>query len=357
MNTIISRRIGTAIASVFISGLSFCFQNVVISGTLPSHNYHIIKKIPLGGEGGWDYLTLDSAARRLYITRSTRVTVLNVDTGLLVGQIRHTAGVHGVAIAPELSRGFISNGKAATATVFDLKTLQVIGEVKTGSDPDAIVYDSVSQKVFTFNGNSNSATVFDAKTTKVLGTIALGGKPEFAAADDLGQIFVNLEDKNEVVAINTSNLKVKGHWALKPCSEPTGIAIDRQHRRLFIGCGNQLMSVVDANTGSIKATLPIGKRTDAIAYDPVTRLAFSSNGEGSLTVVHEDSADKFSIVNNVVTQRGARTMALDLKTHKLYLDTAKFQATSTPVSGQVRSRPTIIPGTFVILVLARTAAT
>ncbi|MBN3923747.1 hypothetical protein [Nostoc sp. NMS4] len=351
MNSILSRRIGTGIASVFISGLSFCFHYAVISGTLPTPNYHIIKKIPLGGEGRWDYLTLDSAARRLYITRSTRVTVLNVDTGLVVGEIPHTAGVHGVAIAPELSRGFTSNGKTATATIFDLKTLQVIGEVKTGSNPDAIVYDAVSQKVFTFNGLSNSATVFDAKTTKVLGTIALGGKPEFAAADGLGQIFVNLEDKNEVVAINASNLQVKGHWALKPCSEPTGIAIDRQHQRLFIGCTNQLMSVVDANTGSIKATLPIGKRTDAIAYDPVTRLAFSSNGEGSLTVVHEDSADKFSIVNNVITQPGARTMALDLKTHKLYLDTAKFQAKSTPVAGKERSRPSIIPGTFVILVL------
>ncbi|MHC5932395.1 YncE family protein, partial [Nostoc sp.] len=170
------------------------------------------KKIPLGGEGRWDYLTLDSSARRLYITRSTRVTVLNVDTGLVVGEIPHTAGVHGVAIAPELSRGFISNGKAATATVFDLKTLQVIGEVKTGSNPDAIVYEPISKKVFTFNGLSNTATVFDAKTSKVLGTIALGGKPEFAAVDDLGQIFVNLEDKNEVVAINASNLQVKGHW-------------------------------------------------------------------------------------------------------------------------------------------------
>jgi DNA-binding beta-propeller fold protein YncE len=322
-----------------------------MSGTLPTPNYQIVKKILLGGQGGWDYLTLDSVARRLYITRSTKVIVLNVDTGLVVGEIPDTAGVHGVAIARELGRGFTSNGKAATATIFDLKTLQVIGQVKTGSKPDAIVYDPVSQKVFTFNGLSNSATVFDAKTTKLLGTIALGGKPEFAVADGLGQIFVNLEDRNEVVAINASNLKLRQHWALKPCSEPSGIAIDKQHRRLFIGCRNQVMSVVDANTGIIKATLTIGKGTDAIAYDPVTGLAFSSNGEGSLTVVHEDSPDKFRIVNNVVTQPGARTMALDLKTHKLYLATAKFQATSTPVPGQVRSRPPIIPGTFVILVL------
>ncbi|MEH2247936.1 YncE family protein [Nostoc sp.] len=351
MNTIIYRRIGTAIASVLIFSSGFCLQNAVIRGTLPTQNYQIVKKIPLGGEGGWDYLTLDSAARRLYITRSTRVTVLNVDTGLVVGEIPHTAGVHGVAIAPELSRGFISNGKAATATIFDLKTLQVIGRVKTGSNPDAIVYDPMSQKVFAFNGKSNSATVFDAKTTKVLGTVGLGGKPEFAVADGFGQIYVNLEDKSEVITLNTSSLKVQRHWALKPCSEPTGIAIDRQHRRLFIGCGNQVMSVADANTGSIKATLPIGNGTDAIAYDPATGLAFSSNGEGSLTVVHEDSPDKFSIVNNVVTQRGARTMALDLKTHKLYLDTAKFQATPTSITGQPRSRPSIIPGTFVILVL------
>ena len=351
MNTIINRRIGTAIASVLITGSGLCFDNAVISGTSPTPNYQLVKKIPLGGEGGWDYLTLDSAARRLYITHSTRVIVLNVDTGLVVGEIGDTPGVHGVAIARELNRGFISNGLAATATIFDLKTLKVIGKVKTGSNPDAIVYDSVSQKVFTFNGLSNSATVFDAKTTKVLGTIALGGKPEFAVADGLGRIDVNLEDKSEIVAINASNLKVEKYSPLKPCSEPTGIDIDKEHRRLFIGCRNQIMTVVDANTLSIKATLPIGKRTDAIAYDPVTRLAFSSNGEGSLTVVHEDSADKFSIVNNVVTEPGARTMALDLKTHKLYLATAKFQATSTPVPGQVRSRPSIIPGTFVILVL------
>lgn len=336
---------------MLIFGLSLGFQKVVISGTLPTANYHIVKKIPLGGEGGWDYLTLDSAARRLYITRSTRVTVLDVDTGLLVGEIPNTDGVHGVAIAPELGRGFTSNGKAATVTIFDLKTLQVMGQVKTGSNPDAIVYEPVSQKVFTFNGNSNSTTVFDAKTTKILGTIPLGGKPEFAVADGLGQIYVNLEDKSEVLALNANNLKVQTHWPLKPCSEPTGIAIDRQHRRLFIGCRNQVMSVVDANTGSIKATLPIGSGTDAIAYDPLTGLAFSSNGEGSLTVVHEDSPERFSIVNKVATQQGARTMALDLKTHKLYLVTAKFQPTSTPVPGQTIARPSIISGTFVLLVL------
>ena len=191
MNTIINRKISTAIASVLITGSGLCFDNAVISGTSPTPNYQVVKKIPLGGEGRWDYLTLDSAARRLYITRSTRVTVLNVDTGQVVGEIGDTPGVHGVAIARELNRGFTTNGKAATATIFDLKTLKVIGKVKTGSNPDAIVYDSVSQKVFTFNGLSNSATVFDAKTTKVLGTIALGGKPEFAVADGLGHIYEN----------------------------------------------------------------------------------------------------------------------------------------------------------------------
>lgn len=352
MKAIINCRISTAIVCGLISVFGFCFVILgVISGTLASGNYKIVKKIPLGGEGRWDYLTLDSVARRLYITRSTRVTVLNVDTGLVVGEIPGTAGVHGVAIARELNRGFTSNGKAATASIFDLKTLQVIGQVKTGSDPDAIVYEPLSEKVFTFNGSSNSATVFDAKTSKILGTIALGGKPEFAVADGLGEIFVNLEDKSEVVAINASNLKIMQHWALKSCSEPSSIAIDKQHRRLFIGCRNQVMSVVDANTGSIKATLTIGKGTDAIAYDPVTRLAFSSNGEGGLTVVHEDSAEKFEKVNNVVTQPGARTMALDLKTHKLYLATAKFQARSTTVPGKVLFRPSIIPGSFVILVL------
>ncbi len=348
MKTINLQKIGTYIVAGLIASFSMGFPSKASSDILPTSNYHIVKKIPLGGTGGWDYLTLDSFAHRLYITRSTRVTVLNVDTGVVVGEIPNTAGVHGVAIATELNRGFTSNGKTATATIFDLNTLQVIGQVPTGNNPDAIVYEPASHRVFTFNGRSNSATVFDAKTAKVVGTIALDGKPEFAVADSFGQIYVNIEDKSEVVVLDATNLQVKANWSLKPCLEPTGIAIDRQHQRLFVGCRNKMMNVLDTNTGNIKATLPIGSGTDAIAYDPETQLAFSSNGEGSITVVHEDSPEQFRVVNNVVTQQGARTMALDLKTHKLYLVTAKFQPLSNPIPGQ---RPNIIPGSFVVLVL------
>jgi len=316
---------------------------------LSTQSYHLVKKIALGGEGGWDYLTLDSVARRLYVTRAMKVTVLDVDTSRIVGEIPNTAGVHGVALAPELGRGFTSNGRASTASIFNLKTLRVLGQVKTGLDPDAIVYDPFSQHVFTFNGKSSSVTVFDANSAKVVGTIPLGGNPEFAVADGLGRIYVNLESTSEVLTLDTSSLSVQARSPLAPCSEPTGMAMDRQQQLLFIGCRNRMMAVVDANSGQIKASLSIGGGVDAIAFDPATKLAFSSNGEGTLTVVHEDSKDKFSVVDSVVTQRGARTMALDLKTHNVFLATARFGPTPTPTPGQPFARPSIIPGTFVIL--------
>jgi YVTN family beta-propeller protein len=267
-----------------------------------------------------------------------------------VGKIPNTPGVHGVALAPELGRGFTSNGSASTATIFNLKTLQVLGQVKTGLNPDAIVYDPFSRHVFTFNGKSNSVTVFDANSAKVVGTIPLNGKPEFAIADGLGRIYVNLESTSEVLTLS-NRLSIEARSPLAPCSQPTGMAMDRQHRLLFIGCRNRMMAVVDANSGQIKTTLPIGGGVDAIAFDPTTQLAFSSNGEGTLTVVHEDSKDKFSVVDSVVTQRGARTMALDLKTHNVFLATARFGPTPTPTPGQPFVRPSIIPGTFVILTL------
>jgi len=321
-----------------------------IAKPLPHHQYHLLKKISLGGAGSWDYLTLDSSARRLYITRSTRVTVLNVDTGKVIGEISDTAGVHGVVIAPKLGRGFTSNGRASTVTIFDLKTLHVLGTVQTGDNPDAIAYDPFSEKVFVFNGKSNSATVFSAQKGEILGTIPLGGKPEFAVADELGQIYVNIEDRNELLAIDTHNLKIKARYPLQPCSEPTGISLDKIHHRLFIGCHNKLMTVVDAKSGKIKATLPIGNGVDATAFDPQTKLAFTSNGDGSLTIVHENSPNKFTLVGDVPTQLGARTMALDLKTHKIYLATAKFAPTTVPANVEETPRPKPIPGTFEILV-------
>ena len=315
--------------------------------------YHLIKKLTLGGTERWDYLTLDSAARRLYVTRGTRVVVLNVDTGKVIGQISPTAGVHGVTLAPGLGRGFTSNGATATVTIFDLKTLHVLGQVKTGEDPDAIVYEPVSQRVFAFNGKSNTATVFDAKSAQVLATLPLGGTPEFAVADGAGQVYVNIESTSEVVALAAKTLTVKASFPLAPCVEPAGIAIDPAHRRLFIGCHNQKMAVVDADTGQVKTTLPIGRGVDANAFDPVTGMAFSSNGDGTLTVIHEDSPDRFRVVDTVTTQPGARTMALDLNTHNVYLAAAKFAPSAPPVPGQPPVRPAVLPDTFTLLLFGR----
>lgn len=340
------------IVSVFLLACLVCGYHRV-AGAVPTKSYHLVKKLTLGGEGRWDYLTLDSAARRLYITRTTRVTVLNVDTGSVVGEIPNTTGVHGVAIAPELGLGFTSNGRDATSTIFSLKTLKILGKVKTGLNPDAIVYDPFSRRVFTFNGKSKSATVFDAKTAKVLGNIELGGNPEFAVTDGEGQVYVNLESTNQLLTLDASSLKIKTKSPLTPCSEPTGLSMDVRHRRLFVGCQNSLMAVVDADSGNIKATLPIGKGNDATAFDPSTALAFSSNGEGSLTVVHQDSKDKYSVVDNVATKKGARTMALDIKTHNIFLATADFESAPAPLPGQPYTRPKIVPNTFTILIFGQ----
>jgi len=332
---------------------AFYFLVTVVSAVPPGWGYHLLKKIPLGGEGGWDYLTLDSAARRLYISRATKVLVLDVDRGTLVGEVGDTPGVHGIALAPELNRGFTSNGRASTVTIFDLKTLQALGQVKTGGNPDAIVYDAASHRVFTFNGSSDDSTAIDAASGAVAGTIPLGGRPEFAIADETGQIYANLEDKSQVLTIDSRTLAVKARWALAPCEEPSGMAMDRRHRRLFIGCSNQMMAVMDADSGCILTTLPIGRGVDANAFDPETGLAFSSNGDGTLTVVREESPDKFSVLENVVTQRGARTMALDSKTHNVFLVTAEFGPPPAPTAERPHPRPSIVSGSFVVLVFGK----
>jgi DNA-binding beta-propeller fold protein YncE len=332
-----------AIATFFSAGLTRAAE--------AAGNYHLIKKAVLGGEGFWDYLTLDSAARRLYISRATRVMVLDADNYATVGEIPNTEGVHGIALAPDLGRGFTSNGRANSVTIFDLKTLKVLGQVKTGQNPDAILYDPATHRVFTFNGRSGDSTAIDAGAGTVAGTIALGGRPEFAAADGKGMVYANLEDKSEVVELDSRALSVKAHWPLAPCEEPSGMAMDREHRRLFIGCHNRMMAVVDADSGRVIATPPIGEHVDANAFDPGTGLAFSSNGDGTLTVVHEDSPVKFSVVANVPTQRGARTMALDLTTHKVFLVTAEFGPPPAATPDQPRPRPTMQPGTFALLVV------
>jgi len=286
-------------------------------------DYHIIKKIPIAGEGSWDYLTVDESARRLYVSHGTQVEVLDVDSGAIVGKIPNTPGVHGIAIAAELGRGFVSNGQSSTVTIFDLKTLKTIAEVPTGKKPDAIIYDPATSRVFAFNGGSNSATAIQAADGKVAGTVDLGGGPEFAAADGSGYVYDNLEDESLVLKINARSLKVEQRWPTAPCASPSSMAMDRPNRRLFIGCRSKVMAVMNADTGQVITTLRIGDHVDATAFDPDSRIIFNSNGEGTITVIHQDSPDKYSVVDNVKTLPRAKTMALDPKTHQLFLSTAE----------------------------------
>jgi DNA-binding beta-propeller fold protein YncE len=280
-----------------------------------------VKKIPVPGDGGFDYLAVDEGARRLYVSHGTQVEVLDVDSGATVGAILNTPGVHGIAIASEFGRGFISEGKTSTVTVFDLKTLQTIAKVPTGEKPDAIIYDAATKQIFAFNGGSDSATVISASDGKVTATLNLGGGPEFAAADEKGFVFNNLEDKSEVVKIDSRKLAVGEHWPLAPCESPSSMAMDRANRRLFIGCRNKMMAVMDADSGKVVATVPIGDFVDATTFDAEAGLIFNSNGEGTITIVHHDSADKYSVVQTVKTVPRARTLAMDTKTHHLFLST------------------------------------
>ena len=299
-----------------------CFVPSAVAAP-PSDSYSVIKKIPIPGEGSWDYLTVDEGARRLYVSHGTQVEVLDVDSGSIVGSIPKTPGVHGIAIAADLGRGFVSNGKASTVTIFDLKTLKPIADVATGQKPDAIIFDPATARVFAFNGGGNSATAIDAATGKVAGTVDLGGGPEFAAADGNGFVYDNLEDESLVLKIDSRKLTVEQRWPTAPCASPSSMAMDRTNRRLFVGCRSKVMAVMNADTGKVITTVPIGDHVDATAFDPATKLIFNSNGEGTITVIRQDSPDKYSVVETVKTLPRAKTMALDPKTHRLFLSTTE----------------------------------
>jgi len=314
--------------------------------------YHVSRRIPIGGEGSWDYLTYDAVRHRLFLSHATQVEVVDEASGNIIGRIPETPGVHGVALAQDLGRGFVSNGRDSTVTIFELRSLEITTRVRVpGRNPDAILYDSTSRRVLTFNGGSANATALDAATGRVVGTLALGGKPEFAVADGHGGVFVNIEDRSEIVRLDVVTFTVRARWPLAGCEDPTGLALDRAHQRLFSTCGNGRMVVVDAGTGHAIAELPIGKGVDGCAFDPATRLAFASNGEGTITVVQEESPDSFRVLGNVVTQRGARTMTLDPVTHRLYTVTAAFGPAPAPSAEQAHPRPSVLPGSFTLLVL------
>jgi hypothetical protein len=310
--------------------------------------YHVVKTVAIPGDEGWDYLTVDAAARRVYISHGSHVVVMNADTYAVEGDVPDTQGVHGIALAPDLERGFISAGRANTAVIFDIKSLKTLGTVKTDANPDAIVYDSVTKRVFTLNGRGQNTTAINGADGSVAGTLALGGKPEFAVADGKGSIFVNIEDKNELVEFDAQKITETHRWPLAPCKSPSGLAMDLKNRRLFAVCDEKVMAVVNADTGKVVATPAICDGPDAAGFDPATGYAFASCGDGNLTVIHEDSADKFSVVENVPTKRSARTMGLDLKTHTIFLPSAEFDA---PAAGERRGK--MKPGSFGIVVVSK----
>ncbi len=316
-------------------------------------NYRIVDSLRLGGEGGWDYLAVDTAAHRLYISRGTRVQVVDLATFSVAGVIEPTPGVHGVALAPSHGKGFISNGRDSSVTIFDLASLSTITKLHINArNPDAIAYDPLSDGIFTFNGGSGSATAIDAATDRVVGTVPLGGKPEFAVADG-GRIYVNIEDKSEVVEFDTKTLTVLHRWPIAPGEEPSGLAIDRLHHRLFSVCRNRTMVILDELSGKIVGTVPIGGGVDGAAFDPSAQLAFSSNGEGTLTVVRGKDGLQYSVVETVPTRRGARTIVLDEQTHRLYTVTGRFGPPPAPTPEQRSPRPSIETGSVTLYVIGR----
>ena len=314
-------------------------------GAATAEDYRLLARRTLGGEGFWDYFAIDQQARRLYISRWSHVMVVDADSYQVVGDIPGIEGVHGIAIAPELGRGFITEDEANRITIFDLRTLKKTATAKTGNGPDGMIYDSSSKRVIVFSGDGK-VTAVNAATGSVAGSAELGGSPEFAASDGRGHIYNNLEDKNEVVQIDSGNLRILNRWSLAPGESPSGMAIDAVHHRLFVGCRNRKLVVMDSDTGKVVTTVPIGDGVDANRFDPVTNLVFSSNGDGTLTVVHEDSANVYSGIANVPTRRGARTMELDPQTHRVYLVTAQLGLQPT----QPHTPPPMVPGTFELLV-------
>jgi len=314
-------------------------------------SYHFLKEIPVGGEGSWDYLSVDEANRRLYVSHATKVVVIDLDKEEIAGEIADTPGVHGLAPAPDLQRGVTSNGRENKASIVDLKTLATLSKVDTGLNPDGMLYEPSQQEVYLFNGRGQSATVIDLKAAKVVATVPLGGKPEFAQADPAaGRVYNNLEDKNEVVAIDIRKHEIVNRWPIAPGEGASGMAFDLTHHRLFLGCGNKMMVMMDSTSGKVVASVPIGQGVDANAFDPGTQLAFSSCGDGTVTIAHEDGPDKLTVVQTLKTEPRAKTMALDPRTHKIYLASARFEPAPEPAPGERRQRPKMVPGSFKILV-------
>jgi DNA-binding beta-propeller fold protein YncE len=354
---------------IFAAGLTTVITAAAVSisgfaALVPqASGYHQAGKVVLGGEGGWDYLTADPTSHRVFISRGSHVMVAD-SAGKIVGDIPNTTGVHGIALAPEFNRGFTSNGQANSVTIFDLQTLATIGEAKIPAQgPDGILYDPASKRVFTMDGGSHDAAGVDAKTGGIAGTVALGGRPETASPDGQGHVFVNLEDKSQIVEFDSNSLKILNTWPLAPCESPSGQAIDTAHKRLIIGCHNNMMAFMDYTNGKVVGTVPIGAGVDANAFDPGTGFAFASCGDGTITIAKGDATgNNYAVVETIQTQRGARTMALDISNHNVYTVTAEYgpapaapPAGTPPADGARRGggRAPMLPNTFTLLIYAR----
>lgn len=314
--------------------------------------YHVLKSVTLGGDGGFDYLNMDPGTGLLWITRGSHLMVVDVDAGKVVQDITGLSGIHGTAFAG--GKAYVSEGGAGKVSIFDAKSFQKLGEAATGQNPDGIMYDAASGRVFAFNGRSSDATAIDTATGKTVGSVPLGGKPEAASSDGAGTIFANIENKNELVAFDAKTLAVKAHYPLTGCDSPSGGAIDVAHSRVFAVCDGGVMTVSDSKTGKLVTTVKIGDGPDAARFDPATQLIFSSNGgSGTMTIVHEDSPDKYTVLDNVETEKGARTMELDPKTHRLFVVTNKMNPAPAPTADNPRPRATMVPGSFHLIVLGR----
>jgi DNA-binding beta-propeller fold protein YncE len=336
--------------SILLATTAFAALSLTASAA-PS-GYHVLKSITIGGDGGFDYLNMDPASGNLWVTRGNHVMVVDVDSGKVLNDITGLAGVHGTAFAG--GKAYVSEGGAGKVSIFDAKSFQKLGEASAGQNPDGIMYDQASNRIFTFNGRSNDATAIDAATGMTVGSVSLGGKPESASSDGAGTIFVNIESKNELAAFDARTLAVKGHYPLAGCEAPTGQAMDVAHGRIFSVCDGGVMTVVDSKSGKLVTTVKIGDGPDAARFDPASQLIFSSNGgDGTITIVHEDSPDKYTVLDNIATERGARTMEFDPRTRRAFTATNRMNPAPAATPDNPRPRPTLVPGGFHIIVLGR----
>jgi YVTN family beta-propeller protein len=318
-----------------------------------SSKYHVIKTFHVGGQGWWDYLAVNSSLKRIYVSHGTQVNIIDEISGDSIGIIPNTEGVHGIAFAPDFDKGYTSNGRSNTVSVFNLKTNKVLKQIDVGKNPDAIIYDTFSKEVFVCDGRSNEASVIDPSSDKVVATINLSGKPEEAVSDNKGNVFVNIEDKNEIVKVNMKSYKIENRWKIGKGESPSGLAIDKKNGILFSGCDNKLMIVLNIHDGKILAQLPIGEGCDGVVFDNKYMDAFSSNREGTLTMVHEDSPDKFHVAATIPTKNGARTSTIDEKTHNIFLSAADFEPAPAPTAENPHPRPKIVPNSFVVIEVGR----